>query len=225
VPPTPGWYSIDVTIPASTIATRRWIQSHVGLLVACTAGVVLQLYALLFQPVGRVTAQGRHVILLNELGAGGRVAEAFQAEADGLSEVDVWIGASGSTAMILDWRVSAVRGAQLEPIYQASLPLDRLSGVTETRLRFPTIDASAGRFFAIEVVARDVRAADGGARPEITLAASRDKPRNNTYLLVDGRERWGSLRFDTRSVGDTVLGAPCRGRRCPIGFDVHRHAD
>jgi hypothetical protein len=166
------------------------------------------LWALAWLPVGRVSAFGPHALALEEFGAGLPIAQVFPLTAPGLHSVRVRLTSSSPSDVRFEYRIATLtNGAALER-YRGMRVVNDLAGAKWIDLDFAPIDLvpSTSVRLQLKAVRVEPHGAPNGPTPRVALVASRERPVRPSYLVVDGKDRPGSLQFDTRAAGDTALG-------------------
>ena len=128
-------------------------------------------------------------------GAPGGVSQTFTMGADGID--GVWLqpvvaGPAPHGELLVD--LLEVQGGRRQRLLRVAVPATAVSTGVALHVPFRAIRASRGITYQLDV--RHIRI---GAGPAIDLAVTRDDIVHSGRLLVDGREQWGDLVFETTS--------------------------
>lgn len=182
--------------------SRRALATAIWIAVACAWGI----WAIFILPSGRVSARGPHALALPEFGAGQPITQVFTMTSDTLRGIRVRLAASRAADVRLDYRISTAKDGVFTERCRAQRAVARLNGSQWVALDCGSIQATRGVPMALEIRAVQITPGEDGAPPGVELKAVRDRLLPRSYLLVNGRERWGALEFDALGDDDTAWG-------------------
>lgn len=148
---------------------------------------------------------GSRTRLLDPLGGSAAVAQTMTLESDGFSSIAL---AARSERVRVEGEVEfelldvTDTTSRPSPFFRRVEPAAAVAAADEFTVRFPSIAASAGRTYRLEI-----RMPGTASRQGLALVASRDACYRGGMLLVDEREVWGDLAFRARAETDTVFRA------------------
>ena len=142
----------------------------------------------------------RHDGLVVSAGAPGGVSQTFVMGADGFD--GVWLrpsvtGGAPRGALLVD--LLQVQGHAQQRVAKVVVPASDATSGASLHVRFRPVKASRGLIYQL-----NVRHADVGGGPAISLAATREDAVRGGRFVADGVEQWGDLVLETSSSRATL---------------------
>lgn len=169
----------------------------------CAIVFAYELYAIFFVTHGApANALRSGQYLAGEIAGEHVASQTFQLKTNGFSSITLYPAVFGQDAdgnVVFELhRLGADERDRL--VFQTSRPSAEVLSRSSLTLDFPALSDSDGGLFRI-----DVRMPDAAPGRGLGLWANRENSYRDGTLLVDGREQWGDLAFETAAPGATAF--------------------